>query len=292
MPISRLFLTVMLNPPLSILCDDLLGCIVEHVAKLPSRDRQLRNLSLADRAFTHLCQTYLFQTLRLEEPNRKISSKLKKIGNILKENPALANSVRIIWLVLNHRNGWLFNDPTFISTVKLLAESPRPPHELCFGGAVISIMLEDPILVVERLAQSFFPQTLTTLTLTYCKNVPLSFFLVCPRLRTVELDHVAPTKQGYDDYPDELCGGRDLPALEVFEYRDAYRLVKQMITPPPRFHTPVVLWSNLRVLILSPHEKKEMACLQTILNAACNTLEELFLTSLRVAHSCRCSIAF
>ena len=64
-----------------------------------------------------------------------------------------------------------------------------------------------------------------------------------------------------------------------------------MITSPPRFHTPVVLWSKLRVLTLSPHEKEEMACLQPILNAASNALEELYLTNLRVGE-CRCSVFY
>ncbi|KIM39537.1 hypothetical protein M413DRAFT_415478 [Hebeloma cylindrosporum] len=52
-----------------------------------------------------------------------------------------------------------------------------------------------------------------------------------------------------------------------------------MITPPPIFHTPVVLWSKLRVLTLSPFEEKGMACLRPILEVACNTLEELYLTN-------------
>ncbi|EDQ99915.1 uncharacterized protein LACBIDRAFT_315058 [Laccaria bicolor S238N-H82] len=64
-----------------------------------------------------------------------------------------------------------------------------------------------------------------------------------------------------------------------------------MITSPPRFHMPVVLWSRLRVLTLSPHEKEEMACLQPILNAASNTLEELYLTSLHVGESQQLSLA-
>jgi hypothetical protein len=66
--------------------------------------------------------------------------------------------------------------------------------------------------------------------------------------------------------------------LEVLEYCDSHTLVEQMITPPPRFNRPVVLWSNLRVLTLAPHDNEGMAYLQPILDATCNTLEELYLT--------------
>ena len=43
----------------------------------------------------------------------------------------------------------------------------------------------------------------------------------------------------------------------------------------------VVIWSKLRILKLCPNEKEGMACLQPILNASCNTLEELYLTNVR-----------
>ena len=82
----------------------------------------------------------------------------------------------------------------------------------------------------------------------------------------------------YDKYPDNYCSGREAPLLKVLEYSKSHSLVEQMIAPPPRFNTPVVLWSNLRVLTVAPHDKKGMACLQLILDAACNTLEELYLT--------------
>ncbi|KAF8799710.1 hypothetical protein BYT27DRAFT_7200934 [Phlegmacium glaucopus] len=55
-----------------------------------------------------------------------------------------------------------------------------------------------------------------------------------------------------------------------------------MITPPSRFHTSVVVWSKLHILKLCPHDKQELACLQPILDLACNTLEELCLTNPQV----------
>ena len=35
--------------------------------------------------------------------------------------------------------------------------------------------------------------------------------------------------------------------------------------------------------MLAPHDKGGMACLQPILDAACNTLEELYLTSMTMS---------
>jgi hypothetical protein len=134
------------------------------------------------------------------------------------------------------------------------------------------------MLVTRQLAESFFSQTLTILRLSEIANVPLPLFLICPRLREVFLDQVGATDKSYDKYPDDQCSGREAPLLEVLEYRNSHSLVEQMIAPPPRFNTPVVLWSNLRVLTLAPHDKEGMACLQPILDAACNTLEELYLT--------------
>ena len=52
-----------------------------------------------------------------------------------------------------------------------------------------------------------------------------------------------------------------------------------MITPPSRFSTPVALWSSLRILTVTPHNKRGLACLQPILDAACDTLEELYISN-------------
>ncbi|KAF8959432.1 hypothetical protein BDZ97DRAFT_1394214 [Flammula alnicola] len=285
---------IMLNPPLSLLSDDLIAYIVEHVEKFPDED--LYNLSLADRAFTRFCQTYIFRTLQLGQSwgtKSRISKSLEKKRKILNFKPSFANRVRVVEFAISHkRNAWLFNDPTLIGILQLLAKSPVPPHELRIGGvAYCPFTLEDPILVVGRLIQSFFSQTLTILHLAQCQNVPFPLFLTCPRLREVHLDKVAVAEESYDQYPETQCCGRELPALELLNYRESQSLVRQMITPPPRFHTPVVLWSKLRVLTLSPHEKEEMTCLQPILDMACSTLEELYLTNLHVGDDEQLSLA-
>ena len=66
--------------------------------------------------------------------------------------------------------------------------------------------------------------------------------------------------------------------MEVLKLRDPHTIVEQIIAPPPVFSTPVVLLSNLCVLSLAP-SGEGMAYLQPILDAACNTLEELYVIS-------------
>jgi len=125
--------------------------------------------------------------------------------------------------------------------------------------------------------QSFFSETLTVLRLTECQNVPLTLFLVCPNLREVYLDQVKVLEFRDDEYRNKQCFGRESPALEHLTCYNSGGLVRQMVTPPPRFPIVVVDWSRLRVLKLCPEplEKEDMLYLQLILDAACNTLEEL-----------------
>ena len=277
----------MLNPPLSLLSDDLLVSIVEQLAKFPFSDGNLKNLSLADRAFTQSCQKYIFRELILGN-GRNISKQLRKLKKFLVGKPSFANQVRMVQFAISSKESTsLFKDPNFTSILQLFAKSPMPPHELHFSGlANVSSIIEDPILVTRHLMESFFSQTLTVLRLREIANVPLHLFLICPKLREVFLDEVGATDESYDTYPDNHCSGREAPILEVLEYRNSHTLVEQMITPPPRFNTPVVLWSNLRVLTL---DKEGMVYLQPILDAACNTLEELYLNDMYVGKR-RCGV--
>ena len=126
-------LVSMLNPPLSLLSDDLLVSIVEHVAELPSKDEDLYNPSLADRAFTLSCQKYIFRNLKFSS-KRKISKNIIKTKKILDKNPSLANQVRMVELLISRRTSWVFNDHAFVGVLQLLSKSHMPPHELHFGG--------------------------------------------------------------------------------------------------------------------------------------------------------------
>jgi hypothetical protein len=302
------FVCAMLNPPLSLLSDDLVDYLVEHVASLTFWEQALQNLSLADPVFTDICQKYLFRTLTLggEDGTRhEICNKLTKVKRILDDKPSFATRVRKIELFIGHReNAWLFQNSsrshphrkdaayaiTFISILELLANSPVLPHKLHFSTGIYTI--EDPVLVVGQLSQSFFSQSLTILHLTECENIPLPLFLAFPKLKEVRLNRVGASQEDYDKYPVDQYSGRESPALELFNYSDSHTIVKQMITPSPRFHTPVVRWSKLRVLTLSPHESAEMALLRPILDAASTVLEELYLTNLPAVRRGRCSIFY
>ena len=285
----------MLNPPLSLLSDDLLNYIVDHVAQLPYSDSDLLNLSITDRAFTRSCQAYIFKDLRLVYnygTKDLFSGHLAKIRNILNDKPSFAHRVRAVHLTVSvKQNKWLFNDPDFNAITQLLAKSLMPPHKFRIAGRCGPFTFKDPTLVAGWLMQSFFSRTLTVLDITECQNVPLSLFLVCPNLREVNLEDVKVFESG-DEYPDEQCSGRVLPALELLNYCNSESLVKQMITPPPKFSMAVVVWSKLRVLKLCPQEREEMVYLQPILEVACNTLEELYLSNRRVSWGIVGAISF
>jgi hypothetical protein len=287
----------MLNPPLSLLSDDLLVSIVEQLSKLPFSYGYLSNLSLADRAFTESCQKYIFRELKLgdewSESRRNIFKELTEAKKFLEDKPLLAKRVRVVRLsissISSEESASFCKDPNFTGVLQLLAKSPVLPHEFHFVGGPYAIIrfrvIEDLILVTvtRQLAESFFSQTLTILRLKKIANVPLPLFLICPKLREVFLDQVGATDKSYDhnlNYADDQCSDRlgETPSLEVLEYRDSHSLVEQMVSSPPKFNRPVVLWSNLRVLTLAPHDNEGMAYLQPILDATCNTLEELYLT--------------
>ena len=280
----------MLNPPLSLLSDDLLVSIVEQLKRLagPDSNKYLNNLSLADRAFTESCQKYIFRELIIGEW-RGIFKDLTKVKKFLEDKPLLAKRVRVVQLgfSLSEESASIFKDPNFTSILQLLAKSLTPPHELNFSG-LLPLFIEDPIFVTRQLAESFFSQTLTILRLSRISNVPLPLFLICPKLKEVFLDQVgASTDKSYDNYSDDQCSGRGPPLLEVLEFCNSHTLVEQMIVPPPRFIAPVVLLSNLRVLTIAPHDREGMVYLQPILDAACNSLEELHLSRMNEG-KCEC----
>jgi hypothetical protein len=84
--------------------------------------------------------------------------------------------------------------------------------------------------------QSFFSETLTVLHLTECQDVPLTLFLIFPRLREIVTDEVTVTWKKHDKL-DEQCSGRELPALEHLSCRNSVSFIKYMFALPPRFHT-------------------------------------------------------
>ena len=136
----------MLNPPLSLLSDDLLVSIVEQLAKLPFSDDDLNNLSLTDRAFTQSCQKYTFQKLVLGN-GRNVSRQLKKVNKFLNNKPSFANRVRMVQLHISRQeNASLFKNANFTSILQLFAKSPMPPHEFHLSGLLSAFaIIQDPM---------------------------------------------------------------------------------------------------------------------------------------------------
>ena len=272
----------MLNPPLSLLSNELLTLIVEHLDALPYSLEAIRDLSLTDHAFTPICQNLIFRILQVgsdDVTKIRISYQLKKFQTILNEKPSAADQVRVLRLFLSQKQDeWVLKDPIFIRILDLIAKSPSTPDKLEFSG-FWSKPIDNPVLFVDVLTKSFFSQSLRSLRLSSCSNLPLPLLLICPRLQVVSLDEVAVTDDSYDGYQDDQCA-REWPSLQVFRYHYSHSFVEQMITPPPRFQVPLTLWSQLRILELCPYVDEDLACLQPILDAACNSLEELNLSVL------------
>ena len=145
----------MLNSPLSLLS----ASIVEQLTKFPFRvlDVDLKNSSLADRAFTESCQKYIFRQLRLGT-RKKISKQLIGVKKLLDDKPSFANRVREIELVPMGQAQSLGPEsreesatlPNSTGTLQLLAKSPMPPQDLHFDrGLMFSETInEDPLLVI------------------------------------------------------------------------------------------------------------------------------------------------
>ena len=129
----------------------------------------------------------------------------------------------------------LLKDPNF-SRLQLFAnlKSPMPPHELRRTNAC----------AVNHRGSNACHATacgianLDVLHVSKCANVSLPLFLIHPK-RGI-LDQVRATINT------QITSA--LPLLEVLDYWKSHSPVEQIISPPPRFNTPVVLWSNLRVL--------------------------------------------
>lgn len=274
----------MLTPPLSHLSAELLFGIVTKVAQLPFGIGHLRNLSLADRAFTQHCQFYIFRVLSLVGTRIKISHQLERLRTLLDDKPSIAQRVRTVHIHFSEdKNAWLLEDATFNTVLHWLSVTPNPPHKLHLRGPLsYPVEIELPILFMECLERSFFSQTLVILHLQHCRRIPLSIFHFCHRLKHVLLDAIESTAEDYNGRLNTQVSIRETPALEYLDFRDAHTTVKYMLQPPLGFQGPIADLSQLHTLTLSPHEEAEMKYLQPILSAATATLEELYLTHPRV----------
>ncbi|KAJ3501875.1 hypothetical protein NLJ89_g9143 [Agrocybe chaxingu] len=263
----------MLFPPLSRLPKELRERIVDLCAKLPEWWIVLSNLALADRAFTYRCHVHLFAELALDNdfgPKKKLRKQIEQKWKILSSNPSLAKLVRVIDIKASDPQ--LFSERNFTKMLELFQVSPVPPH-------TIRIEKRDeanaqPGRFAAGLEQFSLSQSLTTIHLDSWANVPLDIFLVCSRLKEVTLESIEFDKKQTNTRPNNHP-----PKIEHLWARNSDQLINRfMQIKSPAF--PVVHWSNLLILHVSPHERKTMALVQRILDMTSNTLEQLFLTVL------------
>ncbi|KAJ3504526.1 hypothetical protein NLJ89_g7887 [Agrocybe chaxingu] len=265
----------MLTPPLSLLAQEILDYIVDHVV-LPHWDEDLVHLSLTDRVFTARCQMQIFRKISLDDDDctkSEMKKKIKKKWDILKASPWLAKHIRII--ILRLANPQLFDNLSFVKILNLMTQSCASPHTL-------EVETEDhrPKRFAAGLLQSSLFQTLTTIHLTGWKSLPLDVIVVCSNLKNLNVRNI--------DLGDErkhhmLTKGFPPPKIERFDYCNSHHLVRRLIKVGPPT-APIVDWCQCKILEASPHERSDMSCVQRILKLTSHTLEEFYLTTYSVSN--------
>ncbi|KAJ3504527.1 hypothetical protein NLJ89_g7888 [Agrocybe chaxingu] len=259
----------MLTPPLSLLAQEILDHIVDHLV-LPEWDEDLVHLSLTDRAFTPRCQMQIFRKISLDDDDcteNEMKKKIKKKWDILQARPSLAKYIRII--ILRLADPQLFDNLSFVKILNLMKQSCASPHTL-------EVETEDdrPKRFAAGLLQSSLSQTLTTLHLTGWKGLPLDIIVVCPNLKYLDVRDII---LGDKRKAHMLTKDFRPPKIERFDYYNSCHLVRRLVKIGPS-PAPIVDWSECKILETSPHERSDMSCVQPILKLTSHTLEELYLT--------------
>jgi hypothetical protein len=269
----------MLNPPLAKLPPELLALIVEQLASRAEdpRAENLKRLSVVDRAFTLLCQSHLFKDLNLSGDKAKMTRTMENAYAILERKVSSGISfVRQIRLDLDRQKdpSWLFQDQTFLSLMGVLSKAPRPPYELDIMNWNAK-KTEDPHLIIQGLANSFFSKSLEGLHLYRCR-IPVNLLRVSPALKRLEIldvNIITPSKNGRDDTAQ--FDKTQLPKLRVLDHRLSFDLVQRFL--PAEGRKQVADLSQLRTLHMCPEDEENMTLAQPILDVACKTLEEIHL---------------
>lgn len=258
----------MLEAALLELCNELITEIVFHVAA----GKDLKALSLAHRVFTDLCQRRLFKTLRISQCNHK----LPVAYDTLERQPHKAAYIRLLSVDLSSdiMEGFdPFVDTRFLSFIDIISKaqgSLRSIHlaqvDNADGRSTRRAM--DCILTVN------ISQTLTSLSLSHCE-LPRAAISQCPLLKKLNLEEVrlielAGAPGNSNSVPDRK------PRLEILEYTAATDTVKAMLSTQGD-ETPTADLSKLQILGLTPEHEEDLAVAQAILDAAHDSLEELYL---------------
>jgi hypothetical protein len=270
----------MLIPPLSEVPFELLSKIIDE---LGYRSDDIDTLSVVDRAFTPLCQQRLFHTLKLSGSREDAQERLLELEELLEATPSLVAHFRCIDLDLDGPRfkssdpTWIFNNPAFIAVIKALGCSPSPPDTLKINhDCSHSSLFNNQTLAMERLLQSFFSSSLTTLDVGGCLNLPPSIFLISPNLAHLRLDATYLAK-GYK-LSESPCYGRDPPQLDTFSFGLSPRAVKRLLKPIQTGKGHLVGWSKLRALRVSSEDWQSMPLVQRLLDSTSKTIEVIDFT--------------
>ncbi|KAH6910443.1 hypothetical protein BKA70DRAFT_1398857 [Coprinopsis sp. MPI-PUGE-AT-0042] len=186
----------MLNPPLSLLSNEILECVVELVGQDLDPKRDLKNLALADRQFTPICQRHIFREFVCkvrEEGNWR--RQLQSFSYTVTTNPCALQWVRAVALVIRSRiedRSGVFQETTFRSILNRLASTDHPPEYLRINSfSDKDIVFHEADVALEILSTSIGPN-LVRMNLAFCCGVPLRLLQILPRLKELSLDHVAP----------------------------------------------------------------------------------------------------
>ncbi|EAU90014.2 hypothetical protein CC1G_05930 [Coprinopsis cinerea okayama7 len=253
---------------------ELLREVVGHLVTEPNALRLLKRLSLVHRAFTPICQTYIFEDLRLSGFKENIQSQLRRKHKILHLKPECTDLVKLV--VLRYIEGrdpsWLFEDSRFLDIFKSLSESKRRPSSLELYTICPHPSPENAIgLCWERITNFFASASLTNLTLWNCKGVPLKLIAACPNLRSLDLFRTSPEPSRTEDLL-HLQPDTAQPKLVKLVYNQTNGLLKNLLGPSP--DTPSILdLSDLRVIETCPMAKDEMDLIPEILRRSRASVE-------------------
>ncbi|CAA7270933.1 unnamed protein product [Cyclocybe aegerita] len=261
---------------------------VRMLKLLPVRSYPLAlTLALVEphRASVSRCQVRHFNRLVLYDEfksNERFKKMVARKWKMLEANPSLARKVRVVDITIGEEhNTTLFGDPTFLKMLALLRMSPVPPHTFRLEQPSASLQPEN---LLKALVQSSLHQTLKEMslkTLVYDEDyttIPLSIFPLCSNLKGLSLRDFKVMKTLETQFVPE---GVDLkpPRIESLDYRHSAQIVEHLLRLPAVIE-PLVDLTNLRFLKTCAHERSDMLCVQPILDATSETLEELDLTTL------------
>ncbi|KAH6901257.1 hypothetical protein BKA70DRAFT_1568615 [Coprinopsis sp. MPI-PUGE-AT-0042] len=254
------------------LCNELIAGIVSQVPEF----RNLKALSLAHRAFTNHCQKRLFETLCVDQTNRRLAT----VYDTFERNPCKTAYIRHLYVRFPWDDEATFNpstDARFLHLMQLISDSPRPLYTF-FLSNVDHLQSGSVPLVMDRILTARIPRALTSLSISNC-DLPKTAISRCSELKELynsEVRLIEPDEK-LEGTPAKCNTSLRMPHLESFCYNVATETVKEILSALGSDESIVEL-STLRILDLIPEHQEDMAMAQAILDAGQDSFEELRLT--------------